>query len=217
MLISVFYCRILRDWRLKMNNKRGGFGTKFLLILILMLVSAAGGAYGYRVLDGKLAVNDAADTIDSIRISEYDSEEAVQIETYKEEAEKNLGTATTRKEVYEILEEFNENVSKVKTRTEKELEEARKAVNDANNKNNNNNNSTNDTGNTNDIFNNNNNNGNNTTDNSNNSNNGTNGNSQTDDKDDDSSGGLIGNLFGNDDDSNSNQTDTKDDSDPFNN
>lgn len=175
-----------------MNNKKGGFGLKLLLVLILMLASAVGGAYGYRVLDGKMAVNDAKKIVDTIRISDYDTEEAVQVETLKEEAEKNLDTAATRKEVYEILSSFNEDVDKILTKTEKELQEARKAVNDAQNKNNNNNNN-------NDNYNN--------DDNNYNNNNGVTDDSSGTDDDSDSSGsnGLLGNLFGRDNDNSSDE------------
>ena len=128
-----------------MNNKRGGFGARLVLVLILMIASAIGGAYGYRVLDGKMAVRDAGKTVDAVRVSDYDTEEASVIQGYIDETKQKLETATTRKDVYEILEDFNSDVDKVMTRTEKELEEARKAIsNSANNNNNNNNSSSND-------------------------------------------------------------------------
>lgn len=175
-----------------MNNKKGGFGAKFLLVLILMIASAVGGAYGYRVLDGKLAVKDADKFVDAIRISDYDTEEAVQVETLKEEAVKNLETATTRKEVYEILDSFKEELGDILTKTEKELAEARQAVSDAQKKNQDND-TNNDTNNDNSTI--------------------TDDNSATDTDDSDSSNGLIGNLFGNDDEDTSSSTDESADSD----
>lgn len=114
-----------------MNNKRGGFGAKLLLILILMIASAIGGAYGYRVFDGKMAVRDAQKNIKSVKLSDYDTSEANQVQSYIDDATSDLNTAVTRKEVYEIMEGFNENVDKVMTRTEKELEEARRAAEEA--------------------------------------------------------------------------------------
>ena len=126
-----------------MNNKRGGVGAKIILVLILMIASAVGGAYGYSVLDGKLAVKDAQKDIESVRVSDYDSPESTEIQGYIDQVNKDLETAKSRKEVYEIMEDFNSDVSKVKTRTQKELEEAKRAAEEARNSNNNNNNSNN--------------------------------------------------------------------------
>ena len=63
-----------------MNNKKGGVGAKIILVLILMIASAVGGAYGYRVLDGKFAVSDAKKYVDNIRLSDYDTEEAATLQ-----------------------------------------------------------------------------------------------------------------------------------------
>ena len=123
-----------------MNNKRGGVGAKILLVLILMIASAVGGAYGYSVLDGKLAVKDAQKDIESVRVSDYDSPESTEIQGYIDQVNKDLETAKSRKEVYEIMEDFNSDVSKVKTRTQKELEEAKRAAEEAKQKYNNSNN-----------------------------------------------------------------------------
>ena len=43
-----------------------------LLVLILMIASAIGGAYAYRVLDGKMAVRDAMKAVEKVDISDYD-------------------------------------------------------------------------------------------------------------------------------------------------
>lgn len=128
-----------------MNNKRGGAGTKILLVLFLMILAAGGGAYGFSVFDGKMAVRDAQKVIKDVEVGDYDTEEATRIQGYLDTAEKDLATAKSRKEVYEILDEFKEDVSKVQTRTQKELEAARKEAEEArkaqqqNNNNNNNN------------------------------------------------------------------------------
>ena len=114
-----------------MNNKRGGVGAKILIVLILMIASAIGGAYGYRVLDGKLAVNDAMKAVEDVDISDYDSAEQGIIQGYIDEAKKDLETAKTRKEVYEIIGEFIADVDKVQTSNEKKLEEALKAAEEA--------------------------------------------------------------------------------------
>ena len=187
-----------------MNNKKGGFGAKLLLVLILMVASAVGGAYGYRVLDGKMAVRDAQKVVDAVKVSEYDTEEAVQIEGFKEEASKNLDTATTRKEVYEIMDSFNEDVDKILTKTEKELEEARRAVNDARNSNKNNNSSNDGNNNNNSTYDNNNDFGNDSSD--------------IDDGSDESksSNGILGNLFGKSSDQSEDETSSEDDGDVFN-
>lgn len=130
-----------------MNNKRGGAGTKILLVLFLMILAAGGGAYGFSVFDGKMAVRDAQKVIKDVEVGDYDNEEATRIQGYLDTAEKDLATAKSRKEVYEILDEFKEDVSKVQTRTQKELEAARKEAEEArkaqqqNNNNNNNDNS----------------------------------------------------------------------------
>ncbi len=136
-----------------MNNKRGGFGAKLLLVLILMIASAFGGAYGYRVLDGKLASRDALKAVENVDVSDYDAAEQSVIQGYIDEAKKNLETAKTRKEVYDIISDFIGDVDKVQTANEKKLEEALKAAEEAKQKygNNNNNNNSN-------IFNNNDNN-----------------------------------------------------------
>ena len=124
----------------EMNNKRGGVGAKILIVLILMLASAGAGAYGYSILNGKLAVRDANKDIEMIRVSDYDTAEAATVESLIDETKKDLATAKTRKDVYEIMENFNDEVAKVKTKTQKELEEAKKEAEEARNSNNNNNN-----------------------------------------------------------------------------
>lgn len=135
-----------------MNNKKGGFGAKLLLVIILMIASAVGGAYGYRVLDGKLASRDAVKAIENVDISDYDTTEQGVIQGYIDSAKKDIETAKTRKEVYEIISDFIADVEKVQTANEKKLEEALRAAEEAkqkygnnnNNSNNNNNNSYND-------------------------------------------------------------------------
>lgn len=124
-----------------MNNKRGGIGAKILVVLILMLISAGGGAYGYSILDGKLAVRDANKDIEMVRVSDYDTAEAATVESLIEDTKKNLESAKTRKDVYEIMENFNDEISKIKTKTQKELEEAKKEAEEAKNNRNNNNDS----------------------------------------------------------------------------
>ena len=133
-----------------MNNKKGGFGAKLLLVLILMIASAVGGAYGYRVLDGKMAARDAVKAIENVDISDYDDSEQSVIQGYVDNAKKDIETAKTRKEVYEVISEFIANVDKVQTANEKKLEEALKAAEEAkqkygngNNSNNNNNSNSN--------------------------------------------------------------------------
>lgn len=114
-----------------MNNKKGGFGAKFLLVLILMIASAIGGAYGYSVLDGKLAARDALKAVENVDVSDYDTAEQAEIQGYIDDAKKDLETAKTRKEVYEIISEFVKDVDKVPTKAEKELEAALKAAEEA--------------------------------------------------------------------------------------
>ena len=145
-----------------MNNKKGGFGAKLLLVLILMIASAVGGAYGYRVLDGKMAARDAVKAIENVDISDYDDSEQSVIQGYVDNAKKDIETAKTRKEVYEVISEFIANVDKVQTANEKKLEEALKAAEEAkqkygNGNNNNNNNNSNSNSNNNSYNNNNNN------------------------------------------------------------
>lgn len=122
-----------------MNNKKGGFLAKFVLVLILMIASAVGGAYGYRVLDGKLAAREASKLVDTISISDYDTEEAATMQGYIDDVKAKLETAKTRKEVYEIMDDFKSDAGKVLTKTEKELEEARAANRNNGNGNNNDN------------------------------------------------------------------------------
>lgn len=123
-----------------MNNKKGGFGAKLLLVIILMIASAVGGAYGYRVIDGKLAVRDAMKAVEDVDISDYDTEEQAEIQGYIDSAKKDLETAKTRKEVYEVIGEFIADVSKVQTSNEKKLEEALRAAEEAKQRYNNNDN-----------------------------------------------------------------------------
>ena len=137
-----------------MNNKKGGFGAKFLLVLILMIASAVGGAYGYRVLDGKLASRDALKAVENVDISDYDAPEQSEIQGFIDDARKNLETAKTRKEVYDVITDFIADVDKVQTMNEKKLEEALKAAEEAKqkyNNNNSNNNSYNNNNNNNDY------------------------------------------------------------------
>ena len=148
-----------------MNNKKGGLGAKVLLVLILMIASAVGGAYGYRVLDGKLAARDAIKAIENVDVSDYDSAEQGIIQDYIDGAKKDIETAKTRKEVYEVISEFIANVDKVQTANEKKLEEALKAAEEAkqkygngNNSNNNNNSNSNSNNSNNNSYNSNNNN-----------------------------------------------------------
>ena len=136
-----------------MNNKKGGAGGKILLVLILMIASAIGGAYAYRIADGKMAARDAMKAVEQVDISDYDTAEQTIIQGYIDKTTKDLETAQTRKQVYEILSEFISDVDKVQTSKEKELEKALKEAEDAkkkleeqqpNNNNNNNNTSNND-------------------------------------------------------------------------
>lgn len=115
-----------------MNNKKGGFGTKFVLILILMLISAAGGAYAYRVLDGKMAVREANKVIERVDVADYDNTDAPTVQDYIEKAKKDLEIAKTRKEAYEVIFDFNEDISKIMTSAQKELKAAREANQAAN-------------------------------------------------------------------------------------
>lgn len=116
-----------------MNNKKGGFGAKFVLVLLLMIASAVGGAYAYRIFDGKIAVRDAKEAIADVDVSDYDEPEQVVIQNYIDDATKDLEKVTTRKEVYEVLGEFISDVDKVQTKNEKALEEALKAAEEAKN------------------------------------------------------------------------------------
>jgi hypothetical protein len=127
----------------KMNNKKGGFGAKLVLVLILMIASAVGGAYGYRIFDGKMAIRDAQKAIEDVDVSDYDEPEQVVINNYIEDAKKDLEKVQTRQEVYEVLAEFISDVDKVQTKNEKALEEALKAAEEAKNQKNNSNNSNN--------------------------------------------------------------------------
>ena len=138
-----------------MNNKKGGFGAKLLLVLILMIASAVGGAYGYRVVDGKMAQREAIKAIENVDISDYDTAEQGTIQGYVDTAKKDIETAKTRKEVYEIITDFISDVAKVQTASEKKLEEALRAAEEAKNQYNNNNNNNN---NSNSLFSNDNNN-----------------------------------------------------------
>lgn len=114
-----------------MNNKKGGFGAKLLLVLILMIASAVAGAYGYRVVDGKMASKDALRAVENVDISDYDTAEQSLIQSYIDDAKKDLETAKTRKEVYEIISDFIADVDKIQTKSEKELEAALKAAEEA--------------------------------------------------------------------------------------
>ena len=114
-----------------MNNKKGGAGGKILLVLILMIASAIGGAYAYRIADGKMAARDAMKAVEKVDISDYDTPEQTVIQEYIDKTTKDLETAQTRKQVYEILTEFIADVDKVQTSKEKELEKALKEAEDA--------------------------------------------------------------------------------------
>lgn len=129
-----------------MKNKKGGFGAKLVLVLILMLASAAGGAYAYRVFDGKIAVRDALKAVEDVDVTDYDAPEQITIKGYIDDATKDLQKAKTRKEVYEVLGEFVSNVEKVKTSNQKALEEALKEAEEAKRQANNNNNNNSNTG-----------------------------------------------------------------------
>ena len=134
-----------------MNNKKGGAGGKILLVLILMIASAIGGAYAYRIADGKMAARDAMKAVEKVDISDYDTPEQTIIQGYIDKTTKDLETAQTRKQVYEILTEFITDVDKVQTSKEKELEKALKEAEDAKKKleeqqKNNNSNTTDNTG-----------------------------------------------------------------------
>ena len=170
-----------------MNNKKGGFGAKFLLVLILMIASAVGGAYGYRILDGKMAARDALKAVENVDVSDYDTAEQSTIQGYIDDAKKDLETAKTRKEVYEIISDFVKDVDKVQTKAEKELEAALKEAEEAkkrygNNDKDNNSNSTYD------------NNGSTTTDTDDSGYKSNSLNSGSDDEEE--SGGLLNSLFG---------------------
>ena len=186
-----------------MNNKRGSVGGKIALVLVLMIISAVGGGYGFSVLDGKMAVRDAQEIVKDVNVEDYDTEEAVAIQQYIDKANKDLETAKSRKEVHEITDEFIVNVSKVQTKTQKELEAARKEAEEARNANNNNNNNNNNYNNNNGYNSNDNNatdDGSYGTDNGNNSSGGYKDNSLNDAEDGtEDSGGLFNGFFNNGD------------------
>ncbi|MBR3126180.1 MAG: hypothetical protein IKF42_12270 [Mogibacterium sp.] len=137
-----------------MKNKKGGLGAKILLVIILMIASAVGGAYGYRVLDGKLAARDALKAVENVDVSDYDEAEQSIIQGYIDDAKKTIETAKTRKEVYEVISDFIADVDKVQTSNEKKLEEALRAAEEAKQKYNNNNSNDNNSTNNNNLFNN---------------------------------------------------------------
>lgn len=114
-----------------MNNRKGGAGGKILLVLILMIASAIGGAYAYRVADGKMAARDAMKAVEKVDVSDYDTAEQTIIQGYIDKTTKDLETAQTRKQVYEIISEFISDVDKVQTSKEKELEQALKEAEEA--------------------------------------------------------------------------------------
>lgn len=129
-----------------MNNKKGGFGAKLLLVLILMIASAVGGAYGYSILDGKMAARDALKAVENVDVSDYDTAEQSIIQGYIDDAKKDLETAKTRRDVYEIISDFVKDVNKVQTSAEKQLEQALKEAEEARSKYENQNNSGNNSG-----------------------------------------------------------------------
>ena len=96
-----------------------------------MIASAVGGAYGYSILDGKMAARDALKAVENVDVSDYDTAEQAIIQGYIDDAKKDLETAKTRKEVYEIISDFVKDVDKVQTKAEKELEAALKAAEEA--------------------------------------------------------------------------------------
>lgn len=108
-----------------MNNKKGGFLGKFILVLILMLASAVGGAYAYRIADGKLAAKDAIKEIHNFDLEDYDTTDSTTIDEYIEDALKDLDTAQSREAVYEILLDFKKDVDRIPTKAEREAEQAR--------------------------------------------------------------------------------------------
>ena len=172
-----------------MNNKKGGFGAKLLLVLILMIASAIGGAYGYRILDGQMAARDALKAVENVDVSDYDTAEQTIIQGYIDDAKKDLETAKTRKEVYEIISDFVKDVDKVQTKAEKELEAALKEAEEAKKRyGNNNNNNDNDSNSTYD------NNGSTTTDTDNSGYKSNDLNSGSDGEEE--NGGLLNSLFG---------------------
>jgi hypothetical protein len=77
-----------------------------------------------------------------VDISDYDTAEQGTIQGYVDTAKKDIETAKTRKEVYEIVTDFISDVSKVQTANEKKLEEALRAAEEAKKQYNNNNNNT---------------------------------------------------------------------------
>ena len=121
-----------------------------------MIASAVGGAYGYRVLDGKMAAREAVKAIENVDISDYDDSEQSVIQGYVDTAKKDIETAKTRKEVYEVISDFIADVSKVQTANEKKLEEALKAAEEAKQKYGNDSGSNNNSNNNNNSYNNNN-------------------------------------------------------------
>ena len=116
-----------------MNNKKGGFLGKLILVLILMLASAVGGAYAYRIADGKLAAKDAVKEINNFEVEDYDTADSTTIDQYINDALKELDTAQSREAVYEILLDFKKDVDRIPTKAEREAEQARQASEQQNN------------------------------------------------------------------------------------
>lgn len=109
-------------------NKRGGIFGKLLFVLLLMIASAVAGAYGYYILDGQMATEEAIKLMEEINIEDYDQTDATKIEDYIDITTKHLEEVKSRKKVYEIMTDFKEKVAKFQTSNEKELAAAKEAA-----------------------------------------------------------------------------------------
>ena len=91
---------------------------KRILMEVADLHTVPEGAFNIRS-DGKLAGRDALKAVENVDISDYDEAEQSIIQGYVDEAKKNIETAKTRKEVYDVITDFIADVEKVQTSKQK--------------------------------------------------------------------------------------------------
>lgn len=108
------------------NNK--GKGRIYLIIAVLIVV-IAGGAYGYRVNKINQMRAEAVASIEAFDVSKYDGKELKTLEKYIADSEAKLEASKDPEEFDSIVKAFNDDAAKLKTTAQKEAE--RKAKEEA--------------------------------------------------------------------------------------
>lgn len=105
-----------------MTTEKKKNNIKLPIIIAILVVVIAGGAYGYRTHQINTLRTEAISNIEQFDVSKYDGKELKDIEKYVEDSTSKLEASKDPEEFTKIVDKFNEDTAKVKTTAQKEKE-----------------------------------------------------------------------------------------------